>query len=163
MHFSTSVSYPAGADAVSRLWRNEEFQRAKAKAAGARRADVTIQGADDLTITIRAEIPADVVHAKARRFVGKHLEVTIVEAWQGADADGRRAGTLSLDIAGVPARVAARMELVPTAPGACTRTYDGDVKASVPLFGGPIEKAAVGAVDDVVAAEKQIALTYLDS
>ncbi|WP_250506870.1 DUF2505 domain-containing protein [Bowdeniella massiliensis] len=161
MHFSTSVTYPASAVKVAELWRDESFQRTKAERAGARRSSVTIAGGADLTVTIRAEIPSDVLPQAARRFVGAVLEVTIVEAWEPADGDGRRAGTLSLDIAGAPVRVNARMELLPVSATECTRTIDGDVKASVPLFSGPIERAAVGAVEDVVAAEKTIAVDYL--
>lgn len=161
MHFSTSVTYPASAVKVAELWRDESFQRTKAERAGARRSSVTIAGDADLTVTIRAEIPSDVLPQAARRFVGAVLEVTIVEAWEPADGDGRRAGTLSLDIAGAPVRVNARMELLPVSAMECTRTIDGDVKASVPLFSGPIERAAVGAVEDVVAAEKAIAVDYL--
>ncbi|SEA72664.1 Protein of unknown function [Bowdeniella nasicola] len=161
MHFSTSVTYPASAVKVAELWRDESFQRTKAERAGARRSSVTIAGDADLTVTIRAEIPSDVLPKAARRFVGAVLEVTIVEAWEPADGDGRRAGTLSLDIAGAPVRVNARMELLPVSATECTRTIDGDVKASVPLFSGPIERAAVGAVEDVVAAEKAIAVDYL--
>lgn len=161
MHFSTSVTYPASAVKVAELWRDESFQRTKAERAGARRSSVTIAGDADLTVTIRAEIPSDVLPQAARRFVGAILEVTIVEAWEPADADGRRAGTLSLDIAGAPVRVHARMELLPVSATECTRTIDGDVKASIPLFSGPIERAAVGAVEDVVAAEKAIAVDYL--
>lgn len=161
MHFSTSVAYPATTTRVSELWRDESFQQAKARRAGATKADVTIQGESDLTVTIRAEIPANLLPQAARRFVGDTLDVTIVEAWQAPREDGRRSGTLNLDIAGAPVRVRGRMELLPVSDGSCTRTIDGEVKASVPLFSGPIERAAVGAVDEVVEAEKAIAVEFL--
>ena len=160
MHFSTSVRYPAPAEEVSTLWREEAFQRAKAERAGARRSSISIKGDDELTITIRTEVPSDEVPQAARRFIGSTLQVTIVEVWQAPNAEGKRVGTLSLDIAGAPVRVRARMELLPLSDS-CTKTYDGDVTASVPLFSKPIEKAAVGAVDDIVAAEKAIVVDFL--
>ncbi|MDO5701165.1 MAG: DUF2505 domain-containing protein [Bowdeniella nasicola] len=160
MRFSTSVHYDAPAAQVADLWRREDYQLARAHKAGAERVVVTINGEDELTITVRAEIPSDHVPPAARRFVGSRLQLTTVEVWQAPAADGRRVGSLSLDIAGAPVRVRAHMELTPDGDE-CVKTYEGEVNANVPLFSGPIERAAVGATDDIVEAEKSIALEFL--
>ena len=126
MHFSTSVTYPAAAPRVVQLWRQEAFHRAKAERAGAKRVEVTMSGERDLTVTIRADIPSNLLPSAARRFVGDALHVTIVEAW-GPAADSERSGTLAIDIAGAPVSVRAQMGLLPVSATSCTRTIDGEV------------------------------------
>lgn len=160
MHFSTSVHYDASADRVVQLWHDPEFHRAKAKQAGATSTEVSIRDEAQLTITIRAAIPAAILPSAARKFVGNVLQLTTVEVWDAADDGGVRNGTLSLDIAGAPVQVSAQMRLLPREKS-CQRTLDGEVSARIPLFARAIEKAAVGAVDDVVAAEAKIAADFL--
>lgn len=161
MHFSTSVTYPASPQRVRTMWQEEDFHRERARAAGATSAQVTIHGEHTLTITVRADMPADMLPSKVRRFVGQSLHVTTVEVWEEPDDEGNCRGTLSLDIAGVPLRVAVSMQLLGRG-GESLRTFDGDVTANIPLFSGAIEKAAVQNVDQVLQAEAAIAADYLN-
>lgn len=162
MHFSTSVHYDASADRVVKLWCDPEFHRAKARQAGATSTEVSIRDEAQLTITIRASIPSAMLPSAARKFVGDVLQLTTVEVWDSPNEAGIRNGTLSLDIAGAPVQVSAQMQLLPR-EHSCQRTLDGEVAAKIPLFARAVEKAAVGAVDDVMGAEAKIARQFLQA
>ena len=161
MHFSATIDYPADVGTVAEMLADDEFVRRKIEASKALEGshDVYRDGAA-FTVTTRRTMPTDEMPARFRSLVGQSLEVRLVEAWQEPGPDGTRRGTLSLDIVGAPVRVTGALGLAPAARGA-TQSFAGEVTASVPLFGGPIEKAAVGAVQRVVDEERRVGMAYL--
>ena len=54
-------------------------------------------------------------------------------------------------------RLSGRTSLTPTAAGSTTVTYDGDLRATVPLFGSAIEQATAGAVRSALEVEQDVA------
>lgn len=161
MRFDATIDYPADVHTVAAMLADEEFVRRKLAASGALDSpyDVLREG-EAFTITTRREMPTDQVPSRFRSFVGQRLDVRLVEAWEAPQADGSRSGTLALDIAGVPVRVNGRMLLRPSGEGA-VQSFSGDVTASIPLFGSPIEKAAADAVDKMLAVERSVGLDFL--
>src|SRR5699024_9858528 len=95
-----------------------------------------------------------------RSIVGSKLDVRQATAWGAPDEHGRR-GTLVLEIAGAPVRLTGTVALTTREGGGTALTYDGDLKASVPIFGPAIEKAAGDAVRTVLAAEHEVGLAWL--
>lgn len=161
MRFDATIDYPAEIGRIARMLADDRFVRAKIDATGALDSSFeVIRDGDAFTVTTRRRLPTDQVPARFRSLVGQSLDVRVVEAWEAAGADGARAGTLSIDIAGVPVRVTGRMLLTPS-PQGTVQSLSGDITASVPLFGGPIEKAAAGAVDQVTAVERRVGLEHL--
>ncbi|MFC4554207.1 DUF2505 domain-containing protein [Georgenia faecalis] len=162
MQFDATIDYPADAERVARMLASEEFVQREIAASGALDSSVEIlRDGDAFTVTTRRKMPTHQVPAKFRSLVGQSLDVRLVQAWEAAAPDGSRPGTLSLDIAGAPVRVTARMVLEPVGAQASRWRLAGDITASIPLFGKPIEKAAAGAINDVVAIERRIGLEYL--
>lgn len=161
MRFDATIDYPADVQTVATMLADEEFVRRKLAASGALDSsyDVLREG-EAFTITTRRTMPTDQVPSRFRSLVGQSLDVRLVEAWEAPQADGTRSGTLALDIAGVPVRATGRMLLRPSGEGS-SQSFSGDVTASIPLFGKPIEKAAADAVDKVLAVERSIGLDYL--
>jgi Protein of unknown function (DUF2505) len=161
VHFAATTAYPAEVEAVAEMLASADFVERKMAAAGAlgTTCEVVRDGAA-FTVTTRAEMPATSVPKALRPLVGDSLEVRLVEVWQAPAADGSRTSTMSVDIQGVPVRISGTQRLAPTAAG-CELVYDGDVTASVPLFGDPVERAAVGTVDRVVAVERRLGLERL--
>lgn len=161
MKFDARIDYPAETEAVAAMLADEEFVRRKVEASGALESSVEVlREGEAFTVTTRRQMPTDQVPSAFRSLVGQRLDVRLVEAWQEPHADGSRSGTLSLDIVGVPVSVRGRMTLHPTDAGA-EQSFAGDITASIPLFGRPIEKAAAGAVDKVLAVERRIGLEFL--
>lgn len=161
MHFSATIDYPADPAAVAAMLADDAFVERRAAATGATsHSHEIVRDGETFTVTTRLQMPTTMVPASFRSLVGATLDVRMVEAWGAPAADGSRSSTLSLDIQGVPVRVTGAQHLRPTA-GGTEETYDGEVTASVPLFGKPIEKAATDAVGTVVDAEKEIGTAYL--
>lgn len=161
MHFAATIAYPADVETVAAMLASREFVERKMAAAGALETECEIiRDGEAFTVTTRAKMPTTAVPASFRSLVGDSLDVRLVEAWEPPAADGTRTSTLALDIQGVPVRVAGSQRLAPTAAG-CEETYDGEVTASVPLFGKPIEQAAVDTVDQVVDVERRLGLEHL--
>ena len=84
-----------------------------------------------------------------------------VEAWEAPAADGSRVGTVVVEIAGAPVRLSGRTALTPTGTGATTVTYDGDLRATVPLFASAIEQATAGAIRSALEVEQDVARRWI--
>lgn len=161
MRFDATIDYPADVRTVAAMLADEEFVRRKLAASGALDSSHEIlREGEAFTITTRRQMPTDQVPSAFRSLVGQSLDVRLVEVWEAPSGDGSRTGTLSLDITGAPVRVTGRMSLQPT-PTGTVESLTGDITASVPFFGKPIEKAAAGAVDSVVDVERSIGLEFL--
>ena len=66
-----------------------------------------------------------------------------------------------VEIAGAPVRLSGRTSLTGTAAGSTTVAYDGDLRASVPLFGSAIEQATAGAVRSALEVEQDVARRWI--
>ena len=139
-----------GTDAVTaaHLLADADFVRETVRAAGAtdEQVDVTGSPTGPFTVTSRRSVPADQIPAHLRGFVGSRIDVRQVEAWEAAADDGSRVGTVVVEIAGAPVRLTGRATLEPTGPRASRLTYDGELKAAIPLFGSAVEQATAGAI-----------------
>jgi len=155
VHLTVELTYAADADAVVAMLADESFIRWRAlRGPGGRveQADVTGSPADGFTIAVRRTLPTDLIPAQVRPFVGDHLEVRQAEVWEAPSGD-LRTGTIAVEIAGAPVRVTGTVRLEPTADGGTRQVYDGEVRATVPLFGAAVAEAAARAVRSTLEAE----------
>ncbi|WP_311836044.1 DUF2505 domain-containing protein [Cellulomonas fimi] len=164
MHVHVELRYPAPVDAVVRMLADPGYGRAKVEASGGvvQQVDVTDEPGGGFAVTMRRSMPTDDIPANVRHFVGASLDVLQVEAWEGPGPDGRR-GTVVVEIAGAPVRLTGTVRLTADGPDASVVVYDGDVKASVPLFGAAIEEAAARAVRHALEAEQPVGVEWLAS
>ncbi|MBL0888709.1 DUF2505 domain-containing protein [Myceligenerans sp. I2] len=169
MHLTVDLTYPASLDEVSAMladvrfvrWRSERAVRAGTPGGGTvERADVTGSADHGFTVVVRRTLATDQIPAHARSFVGGALEIRQAEAWEAA-SDGRRVGTLSVEILGAPVRITGTGRLQPLPDGGTRLTYDGDVRATVPLFGAVVEDAAVKAVRTALEEEGEAGRAWL--
>lgn len=163
MRFTSSVSYPTDPAQVARLYASPDFARAKVEATTARDIDVVVaQDGEAFTVTTSGQLPSTVVPEKFRGFVGEQIGLRLTEAWGPPEPDGTRRSTFSLDLDGVPVEAGGTQQLVETSTG-CEVRYEGEVKASIPLFGRRVEQSAVDAVEQVVNTERAIGMQHLDA
>lgn len=162
MDISHSHDFHASPDAVSALFAEESFARARSDASGADRADAIVDGtpATGFSVSIRQSMPAASIPAEFRTFVGSALDVRYTEVWDPATADART-GTFAVEIVGTPGHASGALRLDPD--GDVTRfTVDGDVSVRVPLVGPMIERAIASAVvkalrDELATADEWLA------
>ncbi len=163
MRLNVTLDLPTGAHDAGLMLSNPEYVHAKVRASGALEQHVDITGSPDaaFSVTIRRSLPTDQIPSHLRSFVGNRIDVRQVEAWEAAEPDGSRIGTVLLDIAGAPVRLNGRTRLVPAGAEASTVTYDGDLKSTLPLFGSTIENAAAGAVRAALEVEQDVARRWI--
>ena len=127
--------------------------------AAARDASVSPAG-DGARVVTKRDLPADDLPDFAKSIVGANLSVTETYDWGAAAADGSRSGSLTVEVAGAPVAMRGAVRLA--AAGSGTQiTIDGDLKASIPLFGGKVEKAAAPAVVDAIRSEQRTGNAWL--
>jgi hypothetical protein len=158
---TAQIRYPASCEAVFAMLVDSSFQERVCEATGAVHHEVTIErdGAAAV-ITTRRELPTDDIPEYARGFVGRTLDVVRVDRWEAPAADGSREGTISLEVQGAPIRLRGTLALRPD-DGGCEEAVAGELKASVPLLGGRMEKAAEPALMSAIRKEEQVGLLQL--
>jgi hypothetical protein len=159
LHIRTAL--PADVETVGDMFADPEYVHTKVRASGAlnHTVDVATNPAGAFTVTTRRSMPTDQIPANFRTFIGAGLDVRQVEAWE-APADDGRSGTVVVEIAGAPVRLTGTTSLRP-GEGGSVLTYEGEVKATIPLFAGAVEKAAVDAIRSILAAEEAVARAWL--
>ena len=168
MHLHVTLQYDADVARVGRMLADTGFVEDKLVASGALTHHANVVGDPDrgFTVTTRREMPTDSIPAQFRGFVGSSLEVRHVEAWEPL-ADGERKGSVVLEIVGAPVRFTGRLLLAPEAAGTAGDAdrsvveVDGELKASLPLFGAALEEAAAGAVRAALDAEQSAGSGWL--
>jgi hypothetical protein len=112
-------------------------------------------------VVTKRDLPADGLPDFAKSMVGGTLSVTETYEWGSAAADGGRTGTLNVEVAGAPVALRSAVRLAPVGAGGSQITVDGDLKASIPLFGGKIEKAAASAVLSAMRSEQRTGAAWI--
>ena len=161
MKIAKTIEYAASPEEVFAVLADQAFQEAKCAATAAIRhtATVTTQG-ERTVITTERILPTDGMPDFAKGMVGDTLKVTETQDWGPAAEDGARDGTLSMSVAGAPVSMKGSLSLAPGGAGS-VETLDADLKASVPLIGGQIEKAAAPPVEQAIAIEQRLAKEWL--
>jgi hypothetical protein len=161
MRISETISYVAAPDAVFAMVTDPRFQERKCVEAGALRHDAAVTSAGDgARVVTRRDLPTDGLPDFAKSVVGTTLSITETYEWSGPDGDAGRTGTLVVEVAGAPVAMRSDVRLFPSG-GGTTITIEGDLKASIPLFGGKVEKAAAPAVVDAIRSEQQTGRAWL--
>jgi hypothetical protein len=156
------IRYSASPDQVATMLADPTFVERKCAAMHALSHDAEVVGdaTAEFTVTTRRTMPTDTLPDVARKFVGKTLELRQVDAWEAATADGSRAGTVVVEIIGAPMRLGGTVHLEPDGSGT-VQTFSGDLKASVPLVGGKLERAAEPAFLAAIRKEHEVGAVWL--
>lgn len=161
MKISETMTYAAPPATVYAMITDPAFQERKCIEAGAKKHEVAVTPAGEGSrVVTRRDLPADGLPDFAKSIVGPTLSVTETYEWGGPAADGARTGTLTVEVAGAPVAMRSAISLAP-ASGGTQITVEGDLKASIPLFGAKVEKAAAPAVVDAIRAERRTGTAWI--
>jgi hypothetical protein len=162
VHVSAELRYDADPDAVITMLADPDFQARKCQGTGAVEWDVDVveHGHGGVTVTTVRVLPTDSVSDVVRAFVGPRLTVRQVDDWEAALADGSRTGRISVTIEGAPVKLTGSQEMAVDG-GGTVQYIEGDLRASVPLLGGRIEKAAEPAIQAAIRVEQREGLAWL--
>jgi uncharacterized protein YndB with AHSA1/START domain len=161
MKISETIRYAAPPETVYAMLTDAAFQERKCVEAHAQRHEAAVSPAGDgARVVTKRDLPADDLPDFVRSIVGSTLSVTETYEWGGAAVDGTRTGTLTVEVAGAPVAMRSAVRLAP-AGGGTQFSIDGDLKASIPLFGGKVEKAAAPAVIGAIRSEQRTGNAWL--
>ncbi|GAB2977932.1 DUF2505 domain-containing protein [Actinotalea caeni] len=161
--FQARTTYDAPVAEVAAMMADPAFVERKVAASRpvSSTVDVTTTPDGGFTVSTRRALPTSDLPAAAQRLVGATLELTLVERWGPAEADGSRRGTVELDVVGKPASASGTATLAPGQPGQTVLVYEGTVEARIPLVGGKIEEQAVTQVQRVLDGERRVGTAWL--
>lgn len=162
MRVEAELRYAASPDEVGAMLADPGFVDRKCAATGALRHTAEVDGdaSGAFTVTTVRTMTTGQFPDVARTFVGDTVDVKQVDEWGAADADGTRTGTVALDMVGLPMKLAGTLRLEKTGSGT-VQTVDGDLKASVPIIGGKLERAAEPALQMAIRKEGEVGQTWL--
>lgn len=134
MRLTRTFSYDAPTAAVVAMMQDPAFWDRVAEATGALSSSTTVSARGDATEVVSDQQQAVAgVPSFAKRFVGDSTHAIITATWSGERA------TYAVKTPGKPTSIEGTVAVTPRGTGAVV-TYDLDVKASVPLVGGKLEK-----------------------
>jgi hypothetical protein len=142
MKMQVDHHYAADVETVFALISDPHFIEAKYAALGGRdvasdRSDTDDGGVEVVTKrTVTVDLPGF-----AKKVLSPSQTTIQTEVWTPADAAGERHCTYHVDVQGAPSRIEGRHVLAPAAGGTAHR-IDLEIKVSIPLIGGKIEKFA---------------------
>jgi hypothetical protein len=113
------------------------------------------QRADGPKLVSRRKLTVD-LPGFAKRVMQPTNAVVQTDQWAPADDAGRRVCRYSVEVQGVPSRIDGTVTLTPDGGGA-RQDVQAEVKVSIPLLGGKLEKFAVD--NGVKALEHEAAFT----
>ncbi|BDZ42822.1 hypothetical protein GCM10025865_21210 [Paraoerskovia sediminicola] len=164
MHLTATQSYTAPVERVAAMLADVEFVRWRAKWSSGEgdveQAEVTGTSTTGFTVVVRRTLPTDSIPAQARALVGDRVEVRQIEAWE-PPAGGELRATVTVEITGAPVRLTGTVALTPDGPRT-NQVYDGEIRATVPLFGHVVEKATESALREALTTEQRAGQAWLD-
>lgn len=160
MDMQSELRFDSDPVAVFEMLTDENYIARKTQAANAVDHHVKVTRDGELvTINLTRVMPPDVPDF-VRKFVGDTIDVKQIDTWDASAADGSRRGTISLELVGAPVTCTGTLSLVPDGTG--TRvTISGQLRASVPLFGGKIEQAVHQGLMHVAKVEQRVGTEWL--
>jgi hypothetical protein len=135
MKVTHTATYDASAADVHAMLTDPVFRQRAADASGVVSAEVTVEAKDGgHVVTIDQVQPTEGVPAFAKKFAGETTRAVVVETWGSPTA-----ATVSIETPGRPTEIHGTYTLA-EAGGRTTQTFEGEVRAKVPLIGGKLEK-----------------------
>lgn len=161
MQITETIDYAATPAQVFAMLSDQAFQDRKCVATGATEHVATVTSEGERTIvTAKRSMPTQDLDLPSFINLGPSLAVTEIQDWGPASADGSRQGTVSVALADLPLKLTGTLGLAPSGAGT-TETIKADLKASIPLLGGKIEKTAAPAIVSAIRVERECGEAWL--
>lgn len=148
------IPLPYPPDVVMRAMATTRFHLDKIKGLGAFSCELLEEGDDGPKhfVRIRRRMPnRPAVPGAIAKLMPADVVLHHRDEWNSAS----RAGDIDVQVEGTPVRMRATAMVVPAAGGS-EQCFDWEIKASVPLLGGTLEKFVVQDLDRTVVDESRI-------
>jgi hypothetical protein len=155
MRLRHELAYDAPPADVLAMLADPLFWDKVAGATGALSSTATVNDEGATTrIVVDQQQAVTGVPSFAKKFVGDSTRAITTQVWQGHEA------SVQVETPGKPTSISGTATLAENGSGS-TLTYDLDVKASVPLVGGKLEKLVVELTTDGFDKEQAVGAAWL--
>jgi hypothetical protein len=155
MKLRHELRYDAAPEAVVAMMSDPAFWDQVAEATGALSSTATVSAAGPATkVVVDQEQAVQGVPSFAKKFVGESTRAINTALWDGSAASYR------VETPGKPTSMSGTITVAGSGAGS-TLTYDLEVKASVPLIGGKLEKLVVELTTAGFEKEHGVGAAYL--
>lgn len=152
MRMQASYHFDADVQTVFALMCDPEFIARKYSDAGATEIQVdSDRRVDGPTVVSRRKMTVD-LPGFAKKVMQPTNTVVQTDEWRPVDESGQRVCRYRVEVQGVPSRIEGTVTLVPDRSGT-RQDVEADVKVSIPLLGGRLEKFAVESGQKALADE----------
>lgn len=135
MKVTHTATYDAPAGTVRAMLRDPEFREYAARATGVIEVEASVEEtADGHVVTIDQVQPTDGVPAFAKKFAGETTRAIVTETWTSPEN-----GTVTVRTPGRPTEISGAYVLKDLGD-TTTITFEGEVKAKVPLIKDKLER-----------------------
>lgn len=142
MKMRVTHHFDADVDTVYALMTDQDFCMRKYADAGATDIQVDSDKREDgPTLVSRRKLTVD-LPGFAKKVMQPTNTVVQTDAWEPADDSGNRVCRYKVEVQGVPSRIDGTVTLTPEG-GGTRQEVEAEVKVSIPLLGGKLEKFAV--------------------
>jgi len=151
-------SYAAPADGVRSMLLDPSFREEVCEAQHALEHSVDIrESGGSTTVEITRTQSMEGAPAAAIKLTGSTVDIVQREVWTG-DRDAE----LTMEIPGKPGQLRGTITLRDTADGGCEELFTGEVKVSIPLVGGKLEKVIGEVLVRGLLREGQVGTGWLE-
>ena len=149
------ISYAAPLADVFAMLSDPDFRQASATAMGVISADVVITPNDEgISVRIDQVQPTEGVPSFAKKFAGDSARAITTQVWSGSTA------SYQVETPGKPTGIKGTASVTASGTGSVL-LYDLEVKASVPLIGGKLEKLMVELTTEGFDKEQTVGAAWL--
>jgi hypothetical protein len=158
--FTGTISFTQAPHEVWAMITEPNYVVGKGEAQGALsvEASVTEDESGGAIIESRRSLPAE-LPSFARALVGETVELTEVQTWSDAAADGSRTATLTVSFGSSPVAIQGSIRLEPTPTGSQI-VIESTAKSSVPFIGSKVEHLTRDQTLRAIAKEEGFAATW---
>ena len=160
--FKNSIDLPASAEDVVKLITTEEYLRFRYEDAKVRNFSLAVEQDDSkgFSYSLVREIDmAGKVPKMARKIVGDSMTVTQHQRWDRNAAP--YPGTMTVEAQGLPGSISAATEVVAVSATTSRLVVNGEVRVSIPLVGGQLEKLLVSRIEESFFESGETVIEYI--
>ncbi len=160
MRMRATHHFDADVETVFALVSDPAFLVRKYEAEGA--TEITVDSDERVTdprVVSRRKVTVD-LPGFARKVMTPTNTLVQTDTWDPPDEQGRRVCRYTVEVQGVPSRIEGTVTLSPDAAGT-RQDVEAEVKVSIPLLGGKLEKFAVDNGVKLLAEEAEFAAAEL--
>ncbi|QWC84070.1 DUF2505 domain-containing protein [Nocardioidaceae bacterium] len=157
MRYEHTMTYEASAEQVFEMLKSEEFREkvcSELRQTQSWDVDVTPKG-EGMDVRIEQVQETKGVPSAAKKFIGDTTTIVQTEHWTSP-----RAADLGVEIPGKPGSVKGTISL-DEHNGTTTETVSVDIKVSVPLIGGKLEKLIADLLSAAMRTEEKVGKQWL--